>query len=117
MPPPMPPSTGRQHTAASSNNKTTTSSSVNRVKGQPKSLKEIYEDACRDVSAKPNSVFLAMLPDKPGHVLATDSLDLRRNYVGDRGLIPVIAVVQSSPQLRRINFAENGLRNNAVKVM
>eukprot|EP00760_Papus_ankaliazontas_P034943 PhM_4_TR7558/c0_g1_i2/m.3775 len=58
-----------------------------------------------------------MLPEKPGHVLATDSLDLRRNYVGDRGLIPVIAVVQSSPQLRRINFAENGLRNNAVKVM
>eukprot|EP00759_Apiculatamorpha_spiralis_P048535 PhF_6_TR4375/c0_g1_i1/m.5904 len=85
---------------------------------QTKSLRDLYEDACKEVQmSKPNTVFLSMLPDKPGGTLASDTLDLHRNYVGDKGLVPILAVVQRSPQLRKLNFGENGLRNNAIKVM
>ena len=93
-----------------------------RIQKPSKSLREVYDDARKEISSsKPNSEVVRMLPDKPGIVLQTpsgsDMLDLRRNYVGDKGLVPVLAVIQRSPQLRRLNFAENGLRNNAIKVM
>jgi len=83
-----------------------------------KSLREVYDDKCKEIhTSKPNSVILGMLPDKPSSTLSSDTLDLRRNYVGDKGLVPVLEVVQRSPQLRKLNFSENGLRNNSIKLM
>eukprot|EP01060_Flectonema_neradi_P028012 TRINITY_DN37688_c0_g1_i1.p1 TRINITY_DN37688_c0_g1~~TRINITY_DN37688_c0_g1_i1.p1 ORF type:complete len:183 (+),score=41.96 TRINITY_DN37688_c0_g1_i1:44-550(+) len=89
----------------------------NNAKKQSKSLREIYEEACVEMKVTPNSVLLNTLPNKVGMVLNSDSLDLSRNYVGDRGLVPVLAIVQRSPQLQKLNFSENGLRNNAIKAM
>ena len=87
------------------------------AKKQSKSLREIYEETCIETKVTPNSVFLNNLPNKVGMVLNSDTLDLSRNYVGDRGLVPVLAIVQRSPQLQKLNFSENGLRNNAIKAM
>lgn len=51
-----------------------------------------------------NSQFLALLPDKPGLVVPTDTLDFSANYVGDRGLLAVLEIVHRSPQLRRLGW-------------
>ena len=79
-----------------------------------KSLRETYEDSCREHAAHPNSVLLKLLPDRQGVGLASDTLDLSRNYVGDRGVMPVLAVCQRSTQLKRLVLVENGLRNAGV---
>ena len=82
-----------------------------------KSLQEIYEDSCRDEGVHPNSTFFRLLPDKPGVLLLQDSLDLHRNYVGNRGIVPVLAVIQRCPQIKRLILTENGLRNSAVEAI
>ena len=71
---------------------------------------------CRDAEVHPNSVLLHTLPDppRPG-LLLTIRFDLSRNYIGDKGLGPVLQVIQRCPQLKRVILRDNGLRNNAVK--
>jgi hypothetical protein len=89
------------------------------TKGPPKgkSLREVYEETCANLKVRPNSTFEEMLPDKPGQVLNTDTLDFSRNYVGDRGMLAVLEIVQRSPQLKRLVVTENGLRNAAIKAI
>lgn len=79
-----------------------------------KSLKEVYEDACRDQTVHPNSSFLEKLPDKQGVSVAGDTIDLSKNFVGDRGVGPVMAVIQRCPNLRKVQLCDNGLRNRGV---
>jgi hypothetical protein len=80
-----------------------------------KSLREIYEEGCREHGVHPNSTFAKLLPVKQGVTIHDDTLDLSRNYLGDRGIIPVAAVVQRCPNVKRLVLSENGLRNNGVK--
>lgn len=85
-------------------------------KGANKSLRELYDDGCLDARVHPNSVMRAMLPEKVGMSIG-DVLDLSRNYIGDRGMAPVLLVVQKSPGLKTLVLCENGLRNNAIKML
>jgi Ran GTPase-activating protein (RanGAP) involved in mRNA processing and transport len=80
-----------------------------------KSLKELYDETCRESHVHSNSLLLASLPDRQGAGLAQDVLDISRNYLGDKGLLPLLQVVQRSTTLKRLILSENGLRNNAVK--
>jgi hypothetical protein len=80
-----------------------------------KSLRDVYEDSCKERQVHANSSVLSLLPDRQGVALATDTLDVSRNYLGDKGIVPLLHVVERSPALRRLVAAENGLRNNAVK--
>lgn len=80
-----------------------------------KSLQEVYDDACRESNVHPNSAFYKLLPDRPTAPIPGESLDLRRNYVGDKGMVPVLAVVQLSQHLKKLDLTENGLRNAAVE--
>lgn len=79
-----------------------------------KSLKEIYEDQCRDRQVHVNSSIAASLPERQGAALPTDTLDMSRNYLGDNGIVPLLSVVERNPNLRVVSFVDNGLRNNAV---
>lgn len=80
-----------------------------------KSLRDVYEEACKAADVNVNSALAKSFPERHGAPLSGDVLDLSRNYVGDRGLIPVLSVIQRSPHLRKLILCENGLRNNAVK--
>ena len=64
----------------------------------------------------PNSLLRAQLPDRPGVALG-EELDLSRNYIGDKGFAPLLLVIQRSPSLQRLVLADNGLRNNAVRML
>lgn len=79
-----------------------------------KSLKEVYEDQCRDRHVHFNSSLLAALPDRQGAAINSEILDVSRNFLGDKGFVPLLSVVERS-QLKSIICTENGLRNNAIK--
>ncbi|CUG93870.1 Hypothetical protein, putative [Bodo saltans] len=85
-----------------------------RTKVVSKSLKEIYEDQCKDRQVNVNSSVAASLPERQGAALPTDTLDMSRNYLGDNGIVPLLSVVERNPNLRIVSFVENGLRNNAI---
>jgi Ran GTPase-activating protein (RanGAP) involved in mRNA processing and transport len=60
--------------------------------------------------------FAAVFPSgSPRDKLTGDVLDLSRNFLGDRGVVPIIAVIERSPTIKSIVLVENGLRNNAIK--
>lgn len=82
-----------------------------------KSLRDVYEESCRASDVHVNSALVRFFPERHGAPISVDTLDLSRNYVGDRGLIPVLSVIQRSPHLRKLSLCENGLRNNAVKLL
>jgi hypothetical protein len=82
-----------------------------------KSLRDVYEESCRASNVHVNSSLSKFFPERHGAPISVDTLDLTRNYVGDRGLIPVLSVIQRSPHLRKLVLCENGLRNNAVKLL
>ena len=84
-------------------------------KRMAKALREVYEEGCVEYGVSANSALLNMLPDKVGVALPGDTLDLSRNFVGDRGLTPVLGVVQRCPTLRTLVLSDNGLRNAAVR--
>jgi Ran GTPase-activating protein (RanGAP) involved in mRNA processing and transport len=79
-----------------------------------KSLREVYDDACRDLDVHPNSAVQRLLPEKQGAALASESLDFTNNYVGDKGILPVCAVLQRCPNLKHVSFVKNGLRNAGI---
>jgi hypothetical protein len=82
-----------------------------------KSLRDVYEESCKTADVHINSALAKALPERHGAPLQGDVLDLSRNYVGDRGIVPVLSIIQRSPHLRRLVLCENGLRNNAVKLL
>lgn len=88
-----------------------------------KSFREIYDEACVSLRVRPNSKLQEVLPSRPGVpvISATSSgevvWDLSQNYVGDRGLLAVLEVVQRWSSLQRLIVTENGLRNNAIKAL
>jgi hypothetical protein len=127
MPPRHPAPTSSSNTASNANNNnnnaavtgTTTSASA-AVAGATrqrvaKSLRDVYEESCKTADVRVNSQLAKFFPERHGAPLTGDVLDLSRNYVGDRGLVPVLSVIQRSPHLKRLVLTENGLRNNAVK--
>jgi hypothetical protein len=80
-----------------------------------KSLREVYQDACTENGVKhQNSAFVKLLPDKPNTPYAHDTIDLTNNYVGDKGVVAVAAVIQQIHQLRHVNLSKNGLRNAGI---
>lgn len=82
-----------------------------------KSLKEVYEEQCRERQVHSNSSLLSALPDRQGATFQGEVLDLSRNFLGDKGLVPLISVIERSPAIKSVILSENGLRNNAIKAL
>eukprot|EP00758_Cryptobia_borreli_P009277 Tbor_TRINITY_DN5463_c1_g5::TRINITY_DN5463_c1_g5_i1::g.25059::m.25059 len=81
------------------------------------SLRELYTTSCDTATVRPNSTIVSLLPDKQGVALSGEVLDLSRNYLGDKGIGPLLNVVQRSTHLKSLVLTENGLRNNAVRMI
>mmetsp|Transcript_4710 Transcript_4710/g.17702 ORF Transcript_4710/g.17702 Transcript_4710/m.17702 type:complete len:148 (-) Transcript_4710:253-696(-) len=78
------------------------------------SLREKYLASCKTEIVTPNSVFQKMLPDDPDTEFPSDTLDFTRNYVGDRGVVPVLQTLAHMPNICILKLKDNGLRNNAI---
>lgn len=81
------------------------------------SLREIYLKSCSENGLHPNSGIIMMLPEKSGAPFYSDILDVSRNYLGDKGMLPIIAVAAKISGLRFLIAKENGLRNKSVSAL
>lgn len=82
-----------------------------------KSLKEVYEEQCKERQVNANSALMSTLPERQGAALPSDVVDVSRNYLGDNGALPLLAVVERNAAVRKLVLIENGLRNNAIKAL
>lgn len=54
------------------------------------------------------------MPNIPGEKLKGTELDLNRNYIGDRGVLAVCAIIAACPNLKSIKLRDNGIRNKGT---
>lgn len=90
-------------------------SSSNRTR-QP-SLRELYLKSCAENGLLPNSVIVDLFPDKPGVPFPLEVIDIRSNYLGDRGILPLLATVDHMANLRALVLSQNGIRNKGVEAL
>lgn len=77
------------------------------------SLSELYRQHCQQQGIKPNSGVLRMLPKEQGaHVC---ELNLGLNYIGVKGIQPLLEVLRRNSGLRSLNLRDNNLENNEVR--
>lgn len=76
-------------------------------------LQEVYRVACGACSIRPNSQLLSVFPSSKGAWLP--QLDLSINYVGSKGLRPVLSVLErNGSHLEMLNLSNNNLENEEV---
>lgn len=81
------------------------------------SLREIYTRQCEVVKCKRNSGVCAALPNLPHQSSLFITLDLSSNFVGPRGVLPVVEVIRCAPALQRVKLAAQRLDNAAVETL
>lgn len=79
------------------------------------SCRKIYEFYCEQYGIIPNSRVVTMLPDRVGDFMSVTELSVKGNYVGEKGILPLLEVARLCENLRKLNFSGNGLRNSAVE--
>jgi hypothetical protein len=79
------------------------------------SCQTIYKFYCEQYDVKPNSRVLAMLPERVGDFMSVTEISVKGNYVGERGILPLLEVARLCENLRKLNFSGNGLRNSSVE--
>lgn len=88
-----------------------------RSKVRLPSLQEVYLRSCAEAGLHANSEFLSLLSDKPGEGFANLAIDLSRNYVGDKGIAPVLATIERGDGVQAIVLSNNGLRNHGIELL
>lgn len=81
------------------------------------SLREIYTKRCEELQCKPNSSICALLSDVPDEFHSLTFLDLSKNFVGPRGILPVLDIVECCQRLRTLDFRDQQLSREAVEVI
>lgn len=74
---------------------------------------EVYKQLCSQNNCKPNSGFILYLQDR-GCSLALVRLTLSSNYLGPKGLIPVICLIDKCQTLTHVDLENNGADNASV---
>uniref|UniRef100_A0A7S1QIS6 Uncharacterized protein n=1 Tax=Neobodo designis TaxID=312471 RepID=A0A7S1QIS6_NEODS len=78
-----------------------------------KSHLEVYRAYCTTLNIKPNSGLLKSLPSEPGKHCSSINLDL--NYIGVRGVRPLIEILKLNRGLTLLNLKDNNLENAEVR--
>jgi hypothetical protein len=74
---------------------------------------DVYKAYCSALAIKPNSGLLKTLPSEPGKHCSTINLDL--NYIGVRGVRPLIEILKLNRGLTLLNLKDNNLENAEVR--
>eukprot|EP01063_Lacrimia_lanifica_P013268 TRINITY_DN198_c0_g1_i1.p1 TRINITY_DN198_c0_g1~~TRINITY_DN198_c0_g1_i1.p1 ORF type:complete len:1495 (+),score=544.93 TRINITY_DN198_c0_g1_i1:64-4548(+) len=77
-------------------------------------LLELYECHCKVLQVKPNSSLLRDLAGAAKSNRPLTRLDVRRNYLGERGFQAMVEVIRQATALRDLRLGGNGLTNDAV---
>ncbi|KPA83243.1 putative calpain-like cysteine peptidase [Leptomonas pyrrhocoris] len=81
------------------------------------SLKEVYKKRCADLQCAANSVVVKLLSDVPDDFTSLTSLDLSRNFLGTKGVIPLLDVVECAKALQSLDLRNQELGNEAVAII
>merc|ERR1719321_2148830 len=73
-----------------------------------------YKATCHKINAKPNSMVSSMLHEEPRCFENMTEIDLSGNYLGERGFLAILPVINSNTMFTSLNVSQNGLRNEAV---
>lgn len=79
-----------------------------------------YDSTCKGLGAQPNSHVKELLTCKQGlaltsaEVLGGESVSLRQTYLGEKGFIALLPLLNSNTRWRYLDASNNGLRNEAV---
>lgn len=77
------------------------------------SVSRLYRQYCAEEGCRVNSAFMEYIAVR-GDVCSLTSLSLRDNYVGPRGLRPVIRLIADCQTLMRVDLSGNGATNDTV---
>ena len=78
------------------------------------SLQEIYSIKCDEIHCKKNSWLVKNLPMTPGDFETLERLDLSNNFVGPKGLLPVLEIVKVCSSLTYFSLKDNQLTNQST---
>ncbi|KAG5497963.1 hypothetical protein GH5_02759 [Leishmania sp. Ghana 2012 LV757] len=81
------------------------------------SQREIYKKRCRELGCACNSAVVQLLSDVPDDVASLTSLDLSRNFIGRKGILPLLDVIEGAGQLRSLDLRDQQLGNDVVEVI
>lgn len=81
------------------------------------SLREVYKKRCADLQCAANSAVVKVLSDVPDDFTSLTSLDLSRNFLGTKGVVPLLDVVECAKALRSLDFRHQELGNEAVAII
>lgn len=73
----------------------------------------VYRQYCAEEGCKANSAFVRYIQDRGGH-FSLERLNLGHNYLGSKGLRPVLRMIDLSQTIVAINLEDNGIGNDAV---
>lgn len=71
--------------------------------------KAAYIQACNELGVKPNSAVLKAMSDDEDFI--NDRFSIRSNYLGDKGMLPLMSVLKVKPSLIIIQLPRQGLKS------
>eukprot|EP00996_Jenningsia_fusiforme_P003185 NODE_3992_length_880_cov_45.061372_g3680_i0.p1 GENE.NODE_3992_length_880_cov_45.061372_g3680_i0~~NODE_3992_length_880_cov_45.061372_g3680_i0.p1 ORF type:complete len:258 (+),score=54.61 NODE_3992_length_880_cov_45.061372_g3680_i0:88-774(+) len=80
------------------------------------SSQSAYVYYCTQYGIRPNSGVISILPSMVGS-FTLQELNLSGNFVGDRGLLPLLEVIRLNRSLHTLRLRDNGLRNSGVECL
>nr|CCC91040.1 putative calpain-like cysteine peptidase [Trypanosoma congolense IL3000] len=81
------------------------------------SPREVYEVKCRELKCKKNSALYNFLSDAPDAFKSITTIDVSKNFVGPRGVLPLLEVVRFCENLHTLDLRQQELDKNAIDVL
>ncbi|KAG5472421.1 hypothetical protein LSCM1_03820 [Leishmania martiniquensis] len=81
------------------------------------SQREIYKKRCSELGCACNSAVVQLLSDVPDDAASLTSLDLSRNFLGRKGIIPLLDVIESAEHLRSLDLRDQQLGNDVLELI
>lgn len=79
------------------------------------SCRSVYLHYAKEYGVKPNSLLVQCLCNVEDDFSSTTELSARGNFIGERGILPLLEVVRLCPRLQSIVLPDCGLKNNGVE--
>lgn len=81
------------------------------------SLREIYEKKCAELHCHKNSELCRALPDVPDEFQSLTFIDLSKNFLGPKGILPLLEIIRRCRNIRRLDLRGQQLDNDAIDAL
>lgn len=81
------------------------------------SPREVYEVECAKFNCKKNSAICNFLSERPDDFKSISVIDLSKNFVGPKGVLPLLEVVRLCENLELLNLCGQQLDKNAIDAL